>query len=131
MERSAISSPDQAVEYAAQYAHEANRAYCESIGDNSQSPWPDASDHTKESARTGIRAIWNGEVRTPEDSHNSWLRFKEADGWHYGPVKDEVRKTHPCFVPYKDLPDDMKIKDYIFHAVAKATLVILGRSPAA
>lgn len=55
----------------------------------------------------------------PEDSHNSWLAEKESGGWVYGPEKDEGAKTHPCMVPYDDLPVEQRRKDALFLAVAR------------
>lgn len=54
---------------------------------------------------------------TPEDSHKNWMEHKLKDGWKYGEVKDEVLKTHPCLVPYNELPENQKVKDYLFKAV--------------
>lgn len=110
------------VEFAAALAHEANRAYCQSIGDDSLLPWSDTPEDIRNSARSGVRFVWDG-TKTPEQSHENWLKFKEADGWHYGPVKDAERKTHPAFLPYKDLPEEQKIKDHIFRSVVLAVKV--------
>jgi hypothetical protein len=107
---------------AAQLAHEANRAYCDSIGDNSQSSWDDSPEWQQESAATGVLAIWNNPAITAEQSHEGWLRVKEAEGWHYGPVKDPIQKTHPAFLPYKDLPDAQKVKDHLFRNVVVAVM---------
>lgn len=52
-----------------------------------------------------------------DDSHNSWLKEKEESGWKYGPVKDAEKKEHPCFVPYEELPDSQKSKDYLFRGI--------------
>ena len=57
---------------------------------------------------------------TPEQSHESWLEQKIADGWVYGAVKDPDAKTHPCCVPYEELPVEQKAKDYLFRAVVHA-----------
>ena len=54
---------------------------------------------------------------TPQDSHASWLKQKEEDGWKYGPVKNAETKEHPCFVPYEELPVEQRSKDYIFRQV--------------
>lgn len=76
--------------------HEANRAYCESIGDTSQLAWEQAPDWQKDSARAGVRAVLSGEAKTPEEQHQSWMRMKLDDGWTFGEHKDADRKTHPC-----------------------------------
>jgi len=101
---------------AAELAHEANRAYCASIGDTSQVRWEDAPKWQQDSALNGVRFVWPGTTST-EESHVNWLAEKERDGWHYGPVKDAERKTHPCFLPYKDLPEDQRVKDTLFRSV--------------
>jgi hypothetical protein len=42
----------------ARAAHEANRAYCLALGDETQAPWHDAPDWQKESAIEGVAARW-------------------------------------------------------------------------
>lgn len=101
-------------------AHEVNRAYCASIGDHSQPAWEDAPQWQKESAIAGADFHLANPAATPENSHESWLAQKQADGWKYGSVKDPEKKEHPCFVPYLELPPEQRSKDYIFRAVIHA-----------
>lgn len=103
----------------ARTAHEVNRAYCAAIGDNSQPAWEDAPQWQKESAIAGVHAHMSSDL-TPEQSHEAWLAHKAADGWKWGPVKDVEKKEHPCFMPYADLPQEQKVKDYLFRAVVRA-----------
>ncbi|ASD50479.1 hypothetical protein FDI24_gp198 [Acidovorax phage ACP17] len=107
------------VEACAQLAHNANRAYCEMIGDFSQLPWDAAPEWQRESARQGVRFHLDNPDAGPSGSHESWLKVKEAEGWRYGPIKDADAKTHPCFLPYDELPSSQKLKDYIFTSVVK------------
>ena len=113
------------VEKAARIAHEVNRVYCHSIGDDSQPTWENAPEWQKQSAIEGITLHWKvlaeGGIVPPAASHESWLREKRRTGWKYGPVKDAGRKEHPCCVPYDELPMDQKRKDYLFGAVAAST----------
>ena len=112
------------IEDVAKIAHEANRAYCQTIGDNSQPSWESAPEWQKDSAREGVKfhfgAIDAGTAPTPSASHDSWLAQKRAEGWTYGPVKDPAKKEHPCFVPYDELPMEQRRKDYIFAAICIA-----------
>lgn len=101
----------------ARIVHEANRAYCISIGDSSQPSWDEAPDWQQQSALAGVMAVLNGDVDGPEASHESWLATKHADGWRWGGVKDPEVKEHPCMVPYKDLPEEQKVKDHLFLAI--------------
>ena len=104
---------------AARTAHEVNRAYCASIGDNSQPAWDDAPKWQQDSALAGVDAHMANDL-TPEQSHESWLEQKRRDGWKQGPMKDAVLKQHPCFCPYSELPQEQRAKDYLFGAVMGA-----------
>lgn len=104
----------------ARVCHEVNRAYCAAIGDSSQVAWENAPQWQRDSAIKGVEFTIATPNAEPHDSHNSWLAEKERDGWKFGPVKDVDAKTHPCFVPYDQLPVDQRTKDYLFQAVVKA-----------
>ena len=43
-----------------------------------------------------------------KNAHDAWARHRVAQGWRYGPHRDDAKKEHPCLVPYKDLPDSEK-----------------------
>jgi hypothetical protein len=109
---------------AAHVAHEANRVYCETIGDFSQPVWSCAPAWQTDSAIGGMKlhfaAYDAGEEVAPEASHDAWLKHKRAGGWKYGAVKNPTFKEHPCMVPYDELPDEQKVKDALFTAIARA-----------
>lgn len=107
-------------ELIARAAHEINRAYCASLGDTSQPAWDDAPDWQKQSALAGVDMHLTNPDATPEQSHESWLAQKTADGWAHGEVKDPEKKEHPCFKPYADLPAEQRSKDYLFRATVHA-----------
>ena len=46
-----------------------------------------------------------------ENNHEVWARDRIAQGWTYGPKRDDDRKEHPCLVPYRDLPESEKVFD--------------------
>jgi RyR domain len=105
----------------AMVCHEANRAYCSTIGDLNQPTWAEAPDWQKESAVEGVRfhlgVLRTGSFPTPSESHEKWLALKRQEGWKYGPVKDPEKKEHPCFLPYDELPVEQRMKDYLFAAI--------------
>lgn len=109
---------DEIAEALARVSHESNRAYCIYTGDLSQPPWDSAPEWQRKSARNGVRGVLRG--NTPEQSHQSWFAEKVLDGWVYGPVKDVERKTHPCMVPYDELPPYQRKKDELYIAVVTA-----------
>lgn len=104
--------------------HEANRAYCATLGDNSQPDWSTAPEWQKSSAMNGVQfhlnALAAGQEPSPAAGHESWLKQKREEGWTYGLVKDAEKKTHPCFMPYDGLPLNQRLKDYIFSGIVKS-----------
>ena len=110
------------IELAARTAHEVNRAYCNALGDASQKAWDESDKWQRDSALAGMQAVLENPNTTPEQSHEGWLKLKEEEGWTYGERKDPERKTHPCFRPYRELPREQRIKDYLFLAVARTIL---------
>lgn len=108
---------NQIIEQIAQVAHEANRAYCLTIGDDSQPAWKDAPEWQRQSAINGVLFHLTHPDAGPEASHENWLAEKWATGWKWGTEKDPAAKTHPCMLPFRDLPLEQQQKDYIFRAV--------------
>lgn len=110
------------IEDIARVAHEVNAGYCRAIGDDSQPAWEDAPQWQKDSAVNGVKfAIANPDA-TPEQSHESWLAEKKADGWAWGPKKDTVLKEHPCYVQYDRLPQEQRAKDHLFQATVRSLI---------
>lgn len=108
------------VEAIARVAHEVNRAYCQALGDDSQSPWDEAPRWQRQSAIDGVKFHLANPDAGPEASHENWLRDKVADGWKYGLTKNPETKEHPCMVPFDQLPREQQAKDYLFRAVVRA-----------
>jgi hypothetical protein len=104
----------------ARVAHEINRAYCAALGDAARLAWEDAPEWQQQSVIAGVEMHLANPDATPEQSHESWLAQKIADGWIYGPIKDELTKAHPCCRPYAELPPEQKAKDYLFRGVVHA-----------
>jgi ryanodine receptor 2 len=49
--------------------------------------------------------------RLAEHAHDVWAAQRLRDGWTYGPRRDDAAKSHPCLVPYDQLPDSEKQYD--------------------
>jgi hypothetical protein len=109
-------------ELAAKVSHEVNRAYCRSIGDDSQPPWEHAPQWQKDSVLAGVKKIIEKPAITAREQHECWMEHKIKDGWVYGNVKDVDSKTHPCIVDYDKLPDCQKRKNVLFGASVRAVL---------
>lgn len=122
-----MSLEDEARDYAvskaediARVCHEVNRAYCAALGDLSQPRWEDAPEWQRASALNGALLHMGDPHAGPEASHKAWMAEKLAAGWVWGEVKDPDAKTHPCLVPFSDLPREQQAKDFLFRAVVHA-----------
>ncbi len=43
--------------------------------------------------------------------HEVWADSRLAEGWCYGEERDDAKKTHPCLIPYEELPEEEKEYD--------------------
>lgn len=114
---------DEMINAAAEAAYEANRVFCAATGDMSQKPWNDAAEWQRQSVIEGVRVALSG--ATPETQHEAWCVSKRRDGWVCGAVKDPAAKTHPCLVPYADLPPAQRAKDSLFGSVVRGMIAAL------
>ncbi len=43
--------------------------------------------------------------------HEVWAQSRIDQGWTYGEERNDTIKTHPCLVPYEELPEIEKAYD--------------------
>ena len=46
-----------------------------------------------------------------ENVHEVWAQSRIEQGWSYGEERNDTLKTHPCLVPYDELPEVEKAYD--------------------
>lgn len=100
--------------------HEANKAWCESNGDESQKHWIDAEQWQRDSAIKSVYFRLSNPDAIESAQHDAWCADKIKDGWMYGEVKNTEKKTHPCLVPFEELPEFQQKKDKLFCAIVDA-----------
>lgn len=49
--------------------------------------------------------------RLAENAHDHWAAQRLAEGWTFGPCRDDQAKTNPDLVPYDELPESEKDYD--------------------
>jgi hypothetical protein len=108
------------IETIAKVCHEANKAFCEANGDFSQRPWEEAEEWQRQAAIKGVAFRLANPDAPQSAQHDDWLNDKVANGWVYGATKDPEKKTHPCMVPYEQLPKFEQQKDALFQAIVDA-----------
>jgi hypothetical protein len=111
----------------AKVCHEANRAFCEALGDMSQPPWESAPEWQKTSARNGVYLHVAKPNLGDSASHEAWMTEKQGEGWTWGPEKRPDIKQHPCMVPFDQLPREQQAKDALFRSIVKALAPLASR----
>lgn len=46
-----------------------------------------------------------------KNTHEVWSENRIKDGWTYGESRDDKLRTHPCLIPYDELPEEEKEYD--------------------
>lgn len=112
---------DTLAEDIASVVHDANRRWQIVTGDRWPSPpWEDAPERQAAGVIATVRAALADYELTARQAHEKWLAAMTADGWTWGRVKDEERKTHPDLVPWDDLPGSEQRKSVLLIAITRA-----------
>jgi hypothetical protein len=64
--------------------------------------------------------------RLAENTHDTWALRRLAEGWTYGPRRDDDRKQHPGLIPYTELSEGEKEYDRATAMQALKAVVALG-----
>jgi hypothetical protein len=111
----------------AELCHTAHKLFCEAHDDFTQLSWVIAPDWQRDSAVKGVEYVLNNYPNLRQEAqHEQWMLEKVRTGWIYGPIKDADMKTHPCIVPYDQLPKFQQDKDALFQQSAVMMLKIFG-----
>lgn len=63
---------------------------------------------------TGVKLPEELEVLVEQMSknvHEVWAETRIQQGWTYGEQRNDELKTHPCLIPYEELPEEEKEYD--------------------
>lgn len=106
----------------APFAHEANRIITGVVKDVPvQPPWDDAPEDMKKSSIQGVLFALENPDATPKQQWEDWKKNKIADGWSYGPERDNKKKLHPALVDdYSEVNEGTRAKDDLFQLIIKA-----------
>ena len=60
------------------------------------------------------------------NAHEMWAQKRLADGWTYGPRRDDAKKKHPSLIPYDQLSESEKSYDRALVNETLKSLLFLG-----
>lgn len=60
------------------------------------------------------------------NTHENWAKQRMAEGWRYGPRRDDAKKEHPSLVPYEQLSESEKDYDRTTAMETVKTILALG-----
>lgn len=60
------------------------------------------------------------------NTHENWAKQRMAEGWRFGPRRDDAMKEHPSLVPYEELPESEKEYDRKTAIETIKTILALG-----
>ena len=58
--------------------------------------------------------------------HEVWAETRIKQGWTFGEQRNDELKTHPCLVPYEELPEEEKDYDRNTSIATLKTILKLG-----
>ena len=58
--------------------------------------------------------------------HEVWARNRINEGWAHGEQRDDIKKTHPCLIPYEELPESEKEYDRWTSQETIKTILAMG-----
>ena len=64
--------------------------------------------------------------RLAENAHEIWATRRLAEGWTYGPARDDAAKRHPDLVAYAELPESERQYDRTIVTETLKALLALG-----
>jgi len=114
-------------------AHSFRAQYIKPIAFDKKAPiiqvtMPSTPYHPKpiDTSHVDLKSVGNIVERLAENAHEIWAQQRLKDGWRLGPVRDDVRKLHPCLIPYSELPDSEKTYDREIVTQTIKALLALG-----
>lgn len=108
---------DQHIHTIAEVCHNAVRAWMHLHGDPTYPTWLLSPGYMKRANISSVEFILTNPDSTFQEIHGNWCSSKVKEGWKYGKVLNSHRKTHPCLIPYDELPPKQKGKNAIYKGI--------------
>ena len=61
-----------------------------------------------------------------KNTHENYVQLRLADGWTYGPARDDVKRQNPTLIPYEELSEEEKEYDRKTSSETLKVILALG-----
>lgn len=100
-------------------------AYCRTVGSiQPRAPWDDLSQEVRDQYINGCLHLLDCPQASPAEMHRNWVQYMTSLGWAFGLSKSQAFNTNPNLVPWDELPEGKKAKDFLFGIAARARMGI-------
>jgi hypothetical protein len=82
--------------------------------------------HPVDTSKVGLAELQPLLEDLARNAHEIWAQKRMQDGWTYGAHRDDAKRTHPCLVPYEQLPESEKEYDRVMVNEALKAILALG-----
>lgn len=104
----------------AKTCHAIHRAYCIENNIKTQPEWNDLDEKHIEVIIDSVRKILSGEIKTKEESHLNFVKYKISQGWKYSKIYSVENKTNPRLTEFNNLTIEQRTKEALFIECVKS-----------
>jgi hypothetical protein len=117
------------IELIGKIAYESDRIYTSDMGVEDKKPWGELSPEVKKGFLEGITFIAANPQVTAQALHEHWRLHMRNLGWVVAgenEVIDREAKRHPLLIPFNRIPQHLRVKAYLFHAIVTMAVKQIG-----
>lgn len=104
----------------AKTCHIVHTTFSQAIGHGTQPSFDEVSEAHKNTIISSIEKILSGEITSPMQSHDNFVKEKLEAGWKHSDEYSIENKTNPRLVPFSELPNSNRIKEELFFNTVKS-----------
>lgn len=104
----------------AKTAHAVHLAYCKTMGLETQPVWEELTEEHKDTIISSVKQILDGDIKTVEESHDNFVKFKKSSGWVYGKEYSRKLKTSPRICEFVEMGMNDTVKEVLFFECVKS-----------
>lgn len=121
-----VQQDEKSIEAIAKVSYAAHVAYSHVLEEENVIEWDTLPPWKRDAIKAGVRLRLRNPNAPISSAHDYWCDFMTKEGWTFGDVRDDDKKTHPDLIDYHALPPVQKMKDYLFVSVVLTMAADIG-----